>query len=175
MALLTLIVVLGTWVVLTALSQTNGRVAQTIRSHDHFGLIPRWTFFAPNPGTSDYVLVYWDRYLDGSLSEPHEVELIAPRRLTHIFWNPDKRAQKVVIDSLQSLLALARQLGAEGLPTTLPYIVVAGFILNLPTSPLVEARQFAVFEREGYESQNQPRMIVSSMFHRLEAAVAESR
>src|SRR5690348_12432463 len=55
------------WFILSILNQFGFAWFDKITRHDHFSLLPLWTFFAPNPGQSDYHLIYRDRKTDGSL------------------------------------------------------------------------------------------------------------
>lgn len=67
-------------------------------------LIPRYNFFAPNPGTDDYYVVYRNRSADGSVTEwtiPEDV-YDPPDRLRWI-WNPYYIPSKVVFDATQAL------------------------------------------------------------------------
>ena len=56
------------WLVITLLAQ-HPRFQSVINRFNGLHVIPRWTFFAPNPGVRDYHLVIRERYRDGRLTD----------------------------------------------------------------------------------------------------------
>src|SRR3954470_12564692 len=107
---------LGGWFVVAVLNQFRFRWFDRVRRRDRLYLLPAWTFFAPNPGRSDYHLVYRDRRRDGSLTDWREVPLGAPRRPYSCVWNPRKRARKALSDIVGIVVSAIRgnpRLGKE--------------------------------------------------------------
>ncbi|REJ73739.1 MAG: hypothetical protein DWQ36_14415 [Acidobacteria bacterium] len=155
---------------LTAISQGRGPFSQRLRSFDLFSLLPRWTFFAPNPGVVDYHLLLRDRLHDGSLATPRQVPLRPPRRLHHLLWNPQKRLHKVLTDAVQSLPHLSESMQARRLRTSLPYLMILNHVAALERSPLVASRQFVIVATGGEVPIRQPGILFESQFHRFETA-----
>ncbi len=87
------------------------RLALLVKSLDLFSLIPTWNFFAPNPGTNDYHLLYRERLDAGGYGVWREVPFPKQSGLLKAVWNPRKRRAKVLSDvviSLGSAVAEAR-------------------------------------------------------------------
>lgn len=157
------------WLIATTLCQTSAEkgIEEKIRRFDPFALIPRWTFFAPNPGTTDHHLLYRDRFAGGVVSAWKEIRLSSRRTLFGALWNPEKRNTKVLTDSVQALIQLSRDIEPQGLKTTLPYIIILNFVASLPRTPLSRATQFLVMESFGYVAAAPPLVVVQSEFHAL--------
>ena len=156
----------GLWLLVTVVTQFRGRVSDRLRRHDVFSLLPRWTFFAPNPGVLDYHLLVRDRHHDGSLSAFREIDLRGERSLLGALWNPEKRNQKMLSDVVGTLPGLRQELSEKGMKTTLPYIAILSHVCNVERSPLAEARQFAIVATGGTCEIASPRMLFQSEFHR---------
>lgn len=112
------------WLVITLLAQhTRFRPFSSI---DAFHVIPRWTFFAPNPGIRDYHLVIRDRCRDGRTSGWKSVPIYSARPRFGYLWHPQKRSSKIMNDAIQSIKLLLKRenVGATGLPFTMPYLLL---------------------------------------------------
>lgn len=83
----------------TIANQFHSWCPDWLKAADVFGLIPVWTFFAPNPGMTDYYLLYQDRLPAGSFDNWRRVEL----------------KQKALRDMVSALIRLAKDRKAEGL------------------------------------------------------------
>ena len=79
------------------------RLALLIKSIDLFSLIPTWNFFAPNPGTNDYHLLYRERLDTGEYGVWMEIPFPKQSGLLKLVWNPRKRRAKVLSDIVISL------------------------------------------------------------------------
>jgi hypothetical protein len=99
---------LALWLLLTIANQFNARWLRYVRGFDLMMLIPRWTFFAPNPGLSDFHLSYRIVDADGRVSAWEEIDGISQRSLRAAVWNPDKRVTKAVIEMASVLVPLCR-------------------------------------------------------------------
>src|SRR5581483_6746809 len=66
-------VVLGTYLGLSILSHLPLPWGRSLNARDRLAIIPHWTFFAPNPGTSDFHLLARDRLAGGGFSAWKEV------------------------------------------------------------------------------------------------------
>src|SRR5437763_816434 len=126
-------VVLTIWFVLSVLGQFDWKIVRSIRSWDPFGLIPRWTFFAPRPGVTDYHLVY--QTFVGDKPRPWREEVLSdPRTLRSAVWNPQKRNRKALVDSVRAFTRMARNLDADTLwqlQYTIPYIAVLSHLTEI--------------------------------------------
>ena len=117
------VTMLGIWVVLTILNQFNFRWFRLVRGIDLMLLIPRWTFFAPNPGVTDFHLSYRTVAADGTGSDWEEIDFISSRTPWSAIWNPQKRVTKAVVEVGGVLMRLCRD-HPEIVPTSPPYLCV---------------------------------------------------
>jgi hypothetical protein len=154
------------WLAVTTLAQMR-RFQPLINSLDGFHLIPRWTFFAPNPGTRDYHLVARERLTDGRTTAWKSVPVYEPRPRLAYFWHPQKRAPKILNDAVQSVRFLMNQgeVGASGLPFTMPYLLLLRHAMRAlaPESQSAEL-QFAIIDSTGHSDRQLECAYVSS-FH----------
>jgi len=121
----TLVLVFALWFGVSVLNQLEAtgypaarRVALLVKSLDLFSLIPTWNFFAPNPGTNDYHLLYRERLDDGAYGVWREAPFPKQSGPLKLVWNPRKRRAKVLSDvvvSLGSGVAEARRTALERL------------------------------------------------------------
>jgi hypothetical protein len=140
----TIVVLLGfsAWFVLTVLCQFPGVLSTTIRRFDYLQLIPKWTFFAPNPATTDFRLLV--RYFDEHDQPSEFTEIVLyEEQLFRPLWNPARRNAKVIIDSVHVLADLHNH-DFTDLERTLPYVLIRNFVRELPRPPGIAAIQFAV-------------------------------
>jgi hypothetical protein len=157
------------WVGATIANQFHSRCPAWIRGLDVFGLIPVWTFFAPNPGMTDYYLLYRDRLPDGSLDNWRKVELKPWENGFRVaLWNPTKRKQKALSDMVGGLIRLAKHRERKGLIVTVPYLLILNFITSRPHSLGTNGTQFMVLEHGGFAGDpERSRVLVMSGIHRL--------
>jgi hypothetical protein len=161
--------VLLVWFALSVVQQFGPRWFEHVRDYDVFGLLPLWTFFAPNPGHSDFHLVYRDRDDDGVLTNWREFVLCHERRSVEWLWNPDKRGKKVLADVAATLTDYANaDAPPDDLMLSLPYLLLLNVVAGLEPRTGV-TRQFAVVETFGYRPIQPTRVILVSDFHPLEA------
>src|SRR5438477_2925386 len=121
------------WGAATVANQFHSWSPTWLRAVDIFGLIPIWTFFAPNPGMTDYYLLYRDRLPDGSFDNWRKVELKQSENGFRLaLWNPTKRKHKALTDMVSLLITLAQHWSSEELIVTVPYILILNFITSLP-------------------------------------------
>jgi hypothetical protein len=115
-----------------------------IKELDVLGVLPYWSFFAPRPMTSDSIVLWRERTIEGTLS-PWQ-ELAAPDGgVLRALWNPDQRQVKMVLDAV---VALARSIAAkhdvDWIADTVAYRFLAHAVAEVSRSPLTQARQFVV-------------------------------
>ncbi|HTS31809.1 MAG TPA: hypothetical protein VMH81_38330 [Bryobacteraceae bacterium] len=155
------------WIGATIVRQVWKGHHPVLNGMDRFSLIPRWTFFAPNPATSDYRLMFRDRYAGGRFSLYREVPLGARLSVLHVIWNPGKRGQKLLADSVRGLVRSAAAMHESGLKTTLGYLAILNYVASLPRTSASEATQFVIVETFGHFPVKEPRLVMQSEVHRL--------
>lgn len=165
---LLLALIYGLWLCFTIVYQFPGRAQAWLGRWDFLGLLPSWSFFAPNPGTTDYRLVYCDSTAAGLQAEWKEVLIYSPKPW-RLVWNPSKHASKAFTDICQSLFATQDAIGDDvsKLQLTWPYMAILGFVVKQPVQVDFTRRQFAILATRGHE---EPREIVPlfvSALHRL--------
>lgn len=139
-----LAVVLIAWFVLSILHQpTRGAWTRPVRRHLPLGLIPTWTFFAPNPARDDLRLVWRDER-NGVWGGWTEVVLPRSPVLRQGVLNPEAVSQKAVSDLVGMLSRSAS--GTDDLSWMLStaYLALLGLVVNREREPGADAVQFAV-------------------------------
>jgi hypothetical protein len=125
------------------------RFGSRISQYDLLHILPRWTFFAPNPAMRDCHIVCRDRLVNGSLSPWTPVRFSPGRTAMDVIWHPGKRPRKVLSDAAQSLKRMRRR-SASGLQYSLPYILILRrCVAQYPPSGEALARPFALVETSG--------------------------
>lgn len=165
MATTCLVSILCGWLVLTAICQLEGRIPAAVRGRDFCSIVPRWTFFAPRPGVTDNHLLARYRGPEGALGPFREVVLAPPWSMRAALWNPEKVRQKVLTDSLHSLIALADRVQPWGFKTTLPYLVILNLLSRRPGASDYAGVQFAIAESSGLLATEGPRVLFLSELH----------
>jgi len=164
-----LIIVFVSWMILTAICQfKKNRLSQWIKAHDVLTLIPLWTFFAPNPGTKDYHLLYREKDDKGTRSDWFEVEMNAGRSFWSFLWNPAKRRNKILSDVIQSLIDIMPEVktNPNSIMVTLSYLLVLNFVGSLDNNSSDSiSRQFMLAESEGFVENVHPALILLSPEH----------
>jgi hypothetical protein len=158
--------IVSCWLGLTAIMQFRS-CTTVINRFDPFRLVPIWTFFAPNPGVVDYHIVVRDEYSDGSVGSWVPLDIARDRNALNLLWNPQKRAKKILIDAVQSLIAVCKQPSyAEGQEVvSLPYILLLHLAETAPESEKGrKRRQFAIVESSGH-SEKTLQLSYLSQFH----------
>lgn len=172
-----LIVFFAVWLVLSVLSQFSTDRLNALKRLDVFQILPIWTFFAPNPGHSDYHVIGRDRLSDGTTTAWRDVLPIPQQGALSAVWNPRKRRTKVVVDAVATLVEMVGRAKKEGrVPESLerglllsgPYLVLLNIVAHVAKHhPDAAAFQFAVVERQGFGRDATPTPLVMSPFHGL--------
>lgn len=152
-ALLTVLIVgiQGAWLLMTVLQAAPIALPfqDRIRSQVTLRFIPQWNFFAPNPGTHDYHLLYRDRLAGGGMGPWREVaELAAGRKVIDAVWHPSARRLKGLMDVVAILtLHAAKSAAAPDLvKLSTGYLVILNYVSSVPRSQLSVATQFLVMQ-----------------------------
>jgi hypothetical protein len=164
-----LVVLLTTWFTLSVLNQVGRSRFPGLERADLWQLLPRWNFFAPNPGMHDYYLMYRDKSQAG---EPGGWHLLQPKHYRpwmSCVWNPGKVQNKVVADLVQMLAgydADVRQNPAVML--SLPYLVWLKMTIEAPRADDATLRQFVLAQKQGLIATDPLTPILVSDFHTFE-------
>lgn len=155
-----------TWFVLTIAFQKNNRLSQVITRYDRFTLIPRWSFFAPDPGASNYHLIYRS-FDDKTRMGPWSELDLSPRGRFFAVWNPRRRYRESMIELFQLLALFRRDNSAERLQFTTPYIILLGIARKQLRSalPTRSFYQFALVETRGPSGATEPLVRFYSLTH----------
>jgi hypothetical protein len=157
------------WFTLSVVNQFSFQWFDRVLEFDYFSLIPYWTFFAPNPGRTDYHVVYRDKRPDGSTTNWREVVLTEPRGLASVVWNPKKRSKKVLSDVAMSIARIVRANPAteQFVIVSFQYLLILNYLVkSVPSSTSVE-RQFAIVETAGFYREGPPSVVLRSDFHSI--------
>jgi hypothetical protein len=141
--------VLAVWWVISACNQIHsGAWTLRLRRHIPLGLIPFWTFFAPNPARADSRLVW---------REEHDSQWGAWRELYFGFapagsrWlvNPELILNKAVTDLVGSLLRLGPELEDRTALLSSAYLTLLSIVLSQPRQTGCSSIQFAIMRTSG--------------------------
>lgn len=161
------IAILAAWLLVSALAQLDAPLVRPLKARDVLSLIPRWSFFAPRPGTSDYHLLFRDHAPDGSRAEWSEIPLADRRTLWGALWNPEKRNRKALSDAVRALTQLARESPPGALQLTVPYLATLNYVSALRRARPAGRTEFMILRTEGFLSDADPQFVFLSRVHRL--------
>jgi hypothetical protein len=156
------------WLVLSLIAQLPGRSADWIRARDPFGLVPSWSFFAPNPARTDAHLLYRHSLADGAVTDWTEAFVWRPVWYRFL-WNPDRRAEKAISDATSSL---QRRTHAAGVQLSISYLLLLEHVSHLPCPRGAVAVQFVLMGSWGPSASREPFVRFVSDTHPLGAAPA---
>ena len=163
-------VIFGAWLAATVVNQFSPGWWARVKERDHFALVPKWTFFAPNPARTDFHLFYRD-VLDGdAVGEWCEIPFVPPRTpALRGVWHPAKRQKKVFIDAVRAIVEFAGKIDGEpyAVKVSIPYLILLNYVAALPRGPEVRGRQFMVSETYGWFAGREPRLVFRSDAHRV--------
>jgi hypothetical protein len=148
---------------LTVVCQIDGRLTSFFRSHDLFGLIPGWGFFAPNPGRFDFHLLYRDELPVGTVTNWREIPVTGGRRWHDWLWNPERRLKKVLFDAFTSL-SQVEKFGADA-QLSVPYLLLLSYVSCYPRVYQCQKTQFLLMISLPSEPEREPVELVMSERH----------
>ncbi|WP_309614974.1 hypothetical protein [Salinibacterium sp.] len=160
------LVVFAVWFLLTVVFQQRNELSRLISRFDRFSLIPRWSFFSPDPGASNYHFIYRSRDDKTGMGPWLELNL-SPRGILYPLWNPRKRYREGMIELFQLLALSSAQYSAERLQFTAPYIILLDVARQRLGDSLStqSAYQFAVVETRGSSGASVPCVRFYSLAH----------
>ncbi len=159
--------ILLVWFIVSLLSQVTRVPLAALKSRDVFSLLPRWSFFAPRPGTFDYHLLFRDYLTDGSYSAWQELPLADQRTISGALWNPEKRCRKVLSDIVRSLIQLRETSTKSAFVMSIPYLITLNYISSVEHNLHAQSTQFMILRTDGFLTANEPRLVFKSDLHRL--------
>lgn len=157
------------WLILTVAVQFNASFTAIFTWLDRLGLLPRWTFFAPNPahtdlrvlvrfGNSSGITSWYELWLSSRIDENGI--------LLRGFFNPYRRIEKLLSDFRNELME------PEITPTQIrmssEYIALLTMSETIARNQCVETVQFMLAETN-YTLPNQFRVVIISDMHRIPA------
>jgi hypothetical protein len=159
------------WLILTCLNQPGFVSNEWLLKFDRFHLVPSWSFFAPNPGISDYNLLMRNKLADGTVTAFSEIPLRGKKNVATALFNPGRRLQKVLHDHARTLIKLIEtdvtEENKENIKLTFSYISILNYCADRPAMPGSEYVQFVILESFGYNELTETRLIINSEFHKL--------
>jgi len=173
--------VLIAWFVLSVVWQFTFKFLNRYRSKDLLRLIPVWTFFAPNPGTSDLHLLFHISGSGNGIEGWQQLQHINRGHFRHLIWNPERRKIKALIDCMQIMGSIARDFTIECQDTrneefqtelskricfSVPYLVILNAVIRNAKYPQGDVKiQFAIAESYGFYTESAPKPILRSLWH----------
>ena len=161
---------LAVWFLTSVLFQyRGGKLLNFVKRWDHYSLIPRWTFFAPNPYTHDFEILFRNRYPDSTMCAWTLHRAASPSHRNGI-WNPAKRSQKAIIDLCGNIMGSLHDASkfeldpAECLAGSSSYQALQKYVQGLPNPTMATERQFTIVLTEGYRKPNERRILLVSPF-----------
>jgi hypothetical protein len=157
------------WVIATIVNQFDYPWVRKIQSFDICRILPRWTFFAPNPGTSDFHILYRQKDVEDNITDFTEIPLHGKRYLSSIIWNPEKRVKKVLLDlaiTINSQIA-AKLLNENNIKLSFGYIALLNFLSTVPLNKSTRYIQFVILESAGFIETVEPQLVICSEFHKI--------
>lgn len=164
--------VLGTWAVLTTLNQHPRRGFDRLRILDPTGLwIPDWRFFAPDPGTLDYHVLYRDRLAGGGMTLWTEIDVFEPRRLRQVLVHANRRREKALYDAVNDLTRYRPPEGggAEDIQLSVGYLTLLTFVTHaVRHHEDADRTQFLIAMSTGFDEREEPYPVFTSNLHPLD-------
>jgi len=158
------------WLAASTVEQLRLPGVQRYRRWDVLGLVPVWTFFAPNPATGDFHVVYRDELGSGECTLWADAgDGPSPRGLRASVWNPDRRATKALFDIASGLaLAANETVNPDAVQLTLPYLALLSFVAgHVGHAPGAVATQFMLLTDHGMDKPCDPVPVFVSHWHTL--------
>lgn len=157
----------GAFFIATILNHFRFPFIDKLRSLDFLNLLPKWSFFAPTPGTSDFHLVYRSMNELGEITEFKEIILTDRNYLLSLFWNKKKRVKKALFDLVIDLSNTRYGDNVEHLQISFSYLALLNFVIGAREKNNVGKIQFAILKTDGFIGGNQPTLLFNSDFHAI--------
>ena len=165
---------LGLWFAASVVHQAPPDWWMRVKRFGHFPLVPRWTFFAPQPGRYDEHLLYRD--IAGGVAGPWlQVDSGDFRPVGRCFFNPTRFRQKALFDLVNRLRAGRNEfarfgLDARSMQLSSGYMALLAWVAGQPAPVRPCLRQFAVARTAGHGAGRTLQIQFVSEPHPLEQA-----
>jgi hypothetical protein len=131
------------WFVLSIVAHIPSALFRKLRSFDCFGLLPVWSFFAPNPATHDN-RVFLRAITKAGYSEWKPLKIPVAHHVNRALWNPYRRNRKAISDVVSVLTQRPRELTARARQLDIPYLLLLNHIAHLRHADDTIGIQFAL-------------------------------
>lgn len=146
---------LALWFAASVVQQLSAPGRQVLQRLDVLGLVPRWHFFAPNPGRHDVHLVVRDVGEEGCAAWV-EVAVPPTSAAGRWIWNPEKHLRKALFDTVDALGGVQRTTAdsPRSIILSAPYIRLLRWAMGPePVQDGVTGRQFAIVTTQAHGPQ----------------------
>lgn len=169
---LIVMIILGGLLVLTILAQLKIEVIDRFCQQYMLGIIPKWTFFAPKPGVTDFRISY--RCFTGVNESTGLVPVFEEffhRPFYAFIWNPNKRLKKAVFDMSVELATMLEQNHHKNnnyyIEISLPYLLILSYVSSLPQVQLYSKVQFVISLSSYHAGEEKLQLMYTSNIHSL--------
>jgi hypothetical protein len=170
--LIALATVFVVWWAMSACNQIHtGALTVRLRRHVPLGLIPIWTFFAPNPARADSRLV-WREERHGQWSGWQELHYGFAPAASRWLVNPELIENKAISDLVSSLLRARPDADDRSMLLSSSYVTLLSFVVRQPRSPECSSVQFAIVRTSRVALARQVNVAFVSEIHDLAGASA---
>ena len=155
------------WILFTLLNQFSINLNKKWKKFDIFNLVPKWTFFAPNPLTVDICLLYREINFEGEKGPFIEYPLTVREGTKNIFFNPKKRAKKSLQDLVRSLSRSYQKglISEKNMKFSIQYISILNYLTTLKKSSETKYVQFLLVKTSGLIKLSSVELILVSDIH----------
>jgi len=145
-------VLISGWIALTALNHLPV-VSKWLGRLDVGRVLPKWSFFAPNPGMHDYILAFRTFSVEGGSSNWRNTELRDCRPRWASIWNPHRRESKALNDIVQTIRRnLDGDFDEKTIPLSTAYLMVLAYVNNQAAIvPGAQRIQFVLLQSTGHQ------------------------
>lgn len=160
------VIIFSVWFVLTVAFQKRSAVASLIERADIFNIVPRWSFFSPDPGASNYHFVYRSLH-DADRVGPWTELTLSPRGRLYALFNPRQRYREVLIELFQLVALAGSDTAIERIQFVSPYIILLELARKRLEGSLSAPAfyQFALVETRGPSGASEPLVRFYSLAH----------
>jgi len=162
-------VILSLWFGASVIHQFSPNWWCRLVRSDLFGLLPHWSFFAPNPAHEDTHVVYRDLQ-NGEWCAWIVLTARGNRGRWRWFWNPNRYPRKAANDLINGLRRSGQKL--EHSPRSIilsnSYVGLLQWVAAQSRNPGVTHRQFAIVTSNGFGSERPLDLLFLSESHRVD-------
>lgn len=162
-------ILFSAWFAATVVCQFHRyQIGRFLKRHDYCAVLPIWTFFAPDPASQDFTLLYRDKDQGGELTPWNVFAYRRPPAAIRWIWNPDKRRAKVIHDMATVwLIAADRDPSDQAILLSVPYLCLLHQASIAPRSRPAVATQLAIASVHDQRSDKPAEIFAMSRFHRI--------